>query len=116
MMELSYYPGCALEGTAAEYDESIRAICNALGIKIAELPDWSCCGASSAHVTSDQLAVELAARNLQIADKIRLANQETIAAGYVESQARGCAVKLIGLDDEYWFALAIVGSWTVETS
>ncbi len=70
MMELSYYPGCSLKGTSAEYDESIRAICDALGIKIAELPDWSCCGASSAHVTSDQLAIELAARNLQIADEI----------------------------------------------
>lgn len=70
MMELSYYPGCGLEGTSAEYDQSIRAICDALGIDLIELPDWSCCGASSAHVTSDQLAIELAARNLQIADKI----------------------------------------------
>ena len=70
MMELSYYPGCGLEGTSAEYDDSIRAICIALGIDIAELPDWNCCGASSAHVTSDQLAVELAARNLRIADEI----------------------------------------------
>ena len=25
-MELSYYPGCSLEGTASEYDDSIRAI------------------------------------------------------------------------------------------
>jgi len=70
MMDLSYYPGCGLEGTSAEYDDSIRAVCDALSIDIADLPDWSCCGASSAHVTSDQLAVELAARNLQIAGKI----------------------------------------------
>jgi heterodisulfide reductase subunit B2 len=66
-MELSYYPGCSLEGTAAEYDESIRTICQALGIKLTELPDWSCCGASSAHVTNDRLAIDLAARNLVIA-------------------------------------------------
>ena len=69
-MELSYYPGCGLEGTSAEYDQSIRAICEALDIEITELPDWNCCGASSAHVTSDQLAIELAARNLQIANEI----------------------------------------------
>ena len=68
-MELSYYPGCSLEGTAAEYDESIRAICGAMDITLHELPDWNCCGASSAHVTSDRLAVDLAARNLVIADR-----------------------------------------------
>jgi heterodisulfide reductase subunit B len=32
-----------------------------------ELPDWNCCGASSAHMTDHRLAVDLAARNLQIA-------------------------------------------------
>jgi heterodisulfide reductase subunit B len=69
-MELSYYPGCSLEGTAAEYDESIRAICGALDIKLIEIPDWSCCGASSAHVTSDRLAIDLAARNLVIASRM----------------------------------------------
>ena len=69
-MELSYYPGCSLEGTAAEYDESIRAVCTALKINLTEVPDWSCCGASSAHVTSDRLAIDLAARNLVIASRM----------------------------------------------
>ncbi len=69
-MELSYYPGCSLEGTAAEYDDSIHAICHAMKIKITELPDWSCCGASSAHVTDDGLAIDLAARNLVIASRM----------------------------------------------
>lgn len=68
-MELSYYPGCSLEGTAAEYDDSIRAVCDALDIRLHELPDWNCCGASSAHITSDRLAIDLAARNLIIADR-----------------------------------------------
>lgn len=68
-MELSYYPGCSAEGTAAEYDSSIRTICAALDINLHELPDWSCCGASSAHVTSDRLAIDLSARNLVIASR-----------------------------------------------
>jgi heterodisulfide reductase subunit B len=33
------------------------------------LEDWTCCGASSAHCTDEELAIELAARNLAIAEK-----------------------------------------------
>jgi len=40
-----------------------------LGIQLQELDDWTCCGASSAHCTSEELAIELAARNLAIAEK-----------------------------------------------
>ncbi|MFH1032388.1 MAG: CoB--CoM heterodisulfide reductase iron-sulfur subunit B family protein [Chloroflexota bacterium] len=69
-MKVSYYPGCSLEGTAKEYDESLEAVTGALGIELEELPDWTCCGASSAHITNDELAVSLAVRNLLIADKI----------------------------------------------
>jgi len=66
-LTLSYYPGCSLEGTAKEYDVSARAVCGALGVSLEELPDWSCCGASSARRTSEGLAVALPARNLDIA-------------------------------------------------
>lgn len=68
-MKVSYYPGCALHGTALEYDESTRAMSALLGVELGELPDWSCCGASSAHVTDDSLAHSLVARNLAIAEK-----------------------------------------------
>ena len=70
MIKVSYYPGCSLEGTASEYSESLEAVAKMLDIELAELPDWTCCGSSSAHVTSDALAVSLAARNLLIADKL----------------------------------------------
>lgn len=68
-MKVSYYPGCSLEGTAREYAESIAAVSRVLGIELQELPDWTCCGSSSAHVTDDMLAVALSARNLEIADR-----------------------------------------------
>lgn len=68
-MKVSYYPGCSLEGTAIEYSESTEAVCHALGIELEELRDWSCCGSSSAHATDHALAVGLAARNLELADK-----------------------------------------------
>jgi heterodisulfide reductase subunit B len=68
-MKVSYYPGCSLEGTAKEYNESLESVAKVLDIELEELPDWTCCGASSAHATSDTLAISLAARNLMIADE-----------------------------------------------
>jgi len=66
---LSYYPGCSLEGSAAEFDASVRAVSDALGLELHDLPDWSCCGASAAHGVSPDVALGLAARNLAIAEK-----------------------------------------------
>ncbi|MCK4964407.1 MAG: CoB--CoM heterodisulfide reductase iron-sulfur subunit B family protein [Dehalococcoidia bacterium] len=71
-MEVSYYPGCSLEGTAREYGESAEAIARLLGVEFHELDDWNCCGASSAHATDDELATALSTRNLEIADKAGL--------------------------------------------
>jgi len=65
----AYYPGCALESTAEEYNRSILEVGRALGIELVEIPDWSCCGASSAHMTDYWLAHGLAARNLVLAEK-----------------------------------------------
>lgn len=69
-MNVYYYPGCSLEGTASEYRESLLAAADMLGIEFKELPDWTCCGSSSAHVTDDELALSLAARNLSTAEKL----------------------------------------------
>jgi len=71
-VDVSYYPGCSLHGMAGEYDESIRAVCDALGVALVELEDWNCCGASSAHYVDDELAIALPARNVEIAEKAGL--------------------------------------------
>ncbi len=68
-MSIGYYPGCSLDGTAREYDESVRAIAPALGIELKEIDDWSCCGSSSAHSTNHLLGVALSARNLALAEQ-----------------------------------------------
>ncbi|AEG60925.1 CoB--CoM heterodisulfide reductase iron-sulfur subunit B family protein [Desulforamulus ruminis] len=60
-MKLAYYPGCSLEATAKEYDRSVRAVCSALEVELVEIPDWTCCGATSAHATNHRLAVGLPA-------------------------------------------------------
>ena len=68
-MKYAYYPGCSLESIAREYDLSVRAVCSNLGIELAELPDWSCCGASSGHSTNRWLSHALAGRNLALAER-----------------------------------------------
>lgn len=68
-MDVTYYPGCSLESTARDYDESTRAVCHELGIILNELEDWTCCGATSAHCLDEELAISLPGLNLDIAEK-----------------------------------------------
>ena len=63
-MNVTYYPGCSLESSARDYDESIKAVCEALEIHLQEPKDWTCCGATSAHSLNGRLAIDLPARNL----------------------------------------------------
>jgi len=74
---LGYYPGCSQSGTAAEYDISTRACCKALGIELADLPDWTCCGSTPAHTVDHVLAAALAARNLLQAESAGLTRVAT---------------------------------------
>lgn len=71
-LKLAYYPGCSLHGTAKEYDSSTRAVCKALGIELEEVPDWNCCGATSAHSLDRELSFLLPARNLKAIQKQNL--------------------------------------------
>jgi len=68
-LDFSYYPGCSLHSTAAEYDDSLRAVASALGVGLHELEDWNCCGASSAHGVNRALSLALPARNLALAQQ-----------------------------------------------
>lgn len=81
-MKYAYYPGCSLESTAKDYDISTRAICSALGIELEELPGWICCGASSAHMTSELLSVALPVKNLVLAHEQGLDMAVCCAACY----------------------------------
>jgi len=63
-MKYAYYPGCSLESSAKEYDLSFRACCQFTGVELIEIPDWICCGASSAHATSHLLSIALPAKAL----------------------------------------------------
>ena len=64
-----YYPGCALHGSSCDYEKSVRACMDKLGVSLTELDDWICCGASAAHSVNQKLAKALPARNLAIAQR-----------------------------------------------
>lgn len=70
MMKYAYFPGCSLHSTAKEYNESTMAVCRKLGVELEEIPDWSCCGATSAHNLDHDLSVALPARNMGIAENM----------------------------------------------
>ena len=67
-MKVSYYPGCSLEGSARDYQESIEGVCKRLGIQLVELEDWNCCGATAAHSLNHRASIELPGRNLVLAE------------------------------------------------
>lgn len=71
-MKYIYYPGCSLEGTAAEYSISTMAVLGALGVELVELDDWTCCGATAAEGISHLLSFALPARNIAVAEKMKL--------------------------------------------
>lgn len=69
-MKYAYYPGCSLDATGVDYNESTVAIAGALGIELVEIPGWSCCGSTPAHCTDEVLAAALPAKNLIAAKEI----------------------------------------------
>ena len=44
-MTYSYFPGCTLKTRAKDLDHWGRESMKALGIELAKLPEWQCCGA-----------------------------------------------------------------------
>jgi heterodisulfide reductase subunit B2 len=67
-MSYAYYPGCSLECNAAAYDHSVRAVANLLGIKLQEIDDWNCCGATEYFSQNELTACAVVARNLALVD------------------------------------------------
>ncbi len=68
-MDFGYYPGCALHGSSYDYEKSVQACMRKLGVRLKELDDWICCGASAAHTINRKLSTALPARNLAIAER-----------------------------------------------
>lgn len=98
-MKLSYYPGCSLQGTALDYDLSVRRLFSHLDIELIEIPDWNCCGASSAHMTNHEIGIRLPLRNLLLNQPLGLDILVPCAACYQRLKASDQAMKK---NPEFW--------------
>ncbi len=70
-MEFSYFPGCSLKAQDHENNLSLIEFSRAVQVELIELPDWNCCGSSSAHSIDPTVAALLPQRNLSLAPKGR---------------------------------------------
>jgi succinate dehydrogenase / fumarate reductase cytochrome b subunit len=71
-MKYALFPGCVLDGAAAEAYTSLKKVCEKLNIEIEEIPNWTCCGASHAQGVNDLAALVINARNISIAEHMGL--------------------------------------------
>jgi len=68
-MRYAYFPGCLLRSSAHDYHLSFTFVARALGMDLAEVKDWVCCGAMSGRATSHLLSVALPVLNLSYAEQ-----------------------------------------------
>lgn len=66
---IAYYPGCSLHSTAAEFNASAKAVCEALGLQLIEPRGWVCCGSSAAHRADPEAALRLPLENLALIEQ-----------------------------------------------
>lgn len=76
-MRIPYYPGCTLSTKAKGFDRAARQSFAALGIELAELASWNCCGATFPLSRDNLLDLAGPVRNLVSAaaegDKLAIA-------------------------------------------
>jgi heterodisulfide reductase subunit B len=79
--EYAFYPGCSsqLKASASNYLTSTQAMAKKLDIKITEIPDWNCCGASIGYAEGGELPrLAINARNFALAEQ-HLPGQDIVA-------------------------------------
>lgn len=79
--EYSFYPGCSSErkASASNYMTSVESMCKTLDIKLNEIPDWNCCGASIGYAEGGELPRHaMNARNIALSEKHN-AGQDIVA-------------------------------------
>jgi len=79
--EYAFYPGCTshYRGSASNYLVSVESMCKTLDVKLTQIPDWNCCGASVSYAGSGELARHVInARNFALAEQ-SLPGQDIVA-------------------------------------
>jgi heterodisulfide reductase subunit B len=80
MSRYLFYPGCCMEGNARSYAESLQPVCKMLGMDLAEIPDWNCCGATEYQSLKTTPAYAAIARNLALATGEKEGDEALVAA------------------------------------
>ena len=72
-MKYAFFPGCSLQSTTKEYEESAKAISKVLNIELVEISDWNCCGAIDVvYAVKPLYATVLATSNLALAERMHM--------------------------------------------
>lgn len=69
MNNYALFPGCSAETTGRAYTESFNYIAERIGLNVAEIDDWNCCGSAVASGVDPDLADALPARSLALAEE-----------------------------------------------
>ena len=59
-----------MKGNARHYEQSILPVFREIGLPLAELEDWNCCGATAYFSVDDTMAAAICGRNLSLAERI----------------------------------------------
>lgn len=74
-----FYPGCSMETSAKSYYDSLIKVCRPIGLRLEEIEDWNCCGATEYLGISLTPAYSLISRNLALAARQAKGNHTVIA-------------------------------------
>ena len=92
MSDYLFYPGCSMESSAKAYYHSVMSVCKTLDVKLNEIEDWNCCGATE-YLSLDRMpAYSLIARNLALAE------QQANGANTVVAPCSACYLNLAKAD------------------
>ena len=75
--KIGFFPGCASEGTASDYDRTVRAVARALDLDLIEPEGWTCCGSSPAHATDPEAAVVMPMRSIAAIERMGIGTLTT---------------------------------------
>lgn len=80
-MRYSYYPGCTLKTKAKVYEDTTLQTAKALGLEIAEVEEWQCCGALYPLNTDEVFPLLSPVRSLAQAKAVTSEKLVTLCAG-----------------------------------
>ena len=69
-MKVAYFPGCTASASGKDMEVATQAVLPKFDIFLKEVPDWNCCGATSAHSVNQLLALALPLRVLAQAETL----------------------------------------------